>query len=208
MFFTLLLENGLFERWRLQKDETFRKINDNDPVIDLDRRFTMPAELLKYHQPNYRITLDGKAVTANRTEGRLGEESYSLSGIAHRQERVIIPHEQELKSVLRNGDDSETSTLILSLDGRFELLPRVHINVVGNPSWAVRYETFDGGNDYVGPDAADDEDHVSQVYVAMLGGWVDHVLSGRLNVYVDGSCGQSEAELRETLIEWNIHWQS
>jgi hypothetical protein len=56
---------------------------------------------------------------------------------------------------------------------------------MSKPEHAVRNEAFIAGNDWVGPDAADDESLINELYTDMLAGWLDHLQTGQLDCFVD-----------------------
>lgn len=89
------------------------------------------------------------------------------------------PTKEQLQDLLRAADDG-AGHHILWVDNvgevRVTLLPT---NVTPSswerafPTTRLRFETFCEGNGYVGPDAADDEDHVRMYFNWILKAWAE-----------------------------------
>lgn len=94
------------------------------------------------------------------------------------------PSEAELISVIRQGDDRQTNSLLLNIYGFFEI--REHYSVdYHDPSIVLRFETFLAGNDYVGESAANDEDEIEKNYAHALNYWDMHLKTGKTHFYTD-----------------------
>lgn len=72
-------------------------------------------------------------------------------------------------------------------DVRISMVPHDRTPVgfeLDQPSMQLRFETFEAGNDYVGPDAADDEGWVSDLFNRLCDEWAK--AKGRRDVaYID-----------------------
>ena len=86
----------------------------------------------------------------------------------------------QFRQLLANGDDSHDNQIRVSKDGMVYLSQ----NVIGAEQLedvAFRFETFDAGNDYVGKEAAKDDEFVKMLYNALKGNWE----KGCPNTYID-----------------------
>jgi hypothetical protein len=103
------------------------------------------------------------------------------------------PTIQELRELIRRCDDSATHHVLwVKKNGDVEL-SRIPKNVTsvgfGNgprdmQDMQVRFETFQAGNEYVGPEAADDDEWVSELFDRLIEKW--HQAKDRSEVvYVD-----------------------
>ncbi len=131
----------------------------------------------------------------NRLSGRLSNggklEAYPR---VHRRTKPRVFTKKELVSVIAQSSDEQNNSLVLDLEGRFALVEaslarQKFVNV------AVRYETFCAGNGYVGFGAARDQRFIHSTYSAMLEGWISHLKTGELNVYVDLNSSRDEKSL-------------
>jgi hypothetical protein len=87
--------------------------------------------------------------------------------------------------VLAGGDDSKNNSLILNLNGAFELRQWPPFDIHRNdPTMILCHETFAAGNEYVGVDAAQDDQHVGELYRGSLVGWLNHLKYGRTQEYI------------------------
>lgn len=206
MFFTLNLERSPFEQWRLQTDGTYRKLERSSDVEPDDQRFMLPGDLRRYYRTDVKANFNGNEIVANRTSGTPGEVSYVFQGISHREEKVRVPAEIELMHLLRGGNDNRHNTLVLTLDGHFDLLDPGEVDIVYNPTIAARTETYAAGNGYVGPEAASMTEYVHGVYRDMLALWVEHVETGHLNIHDDIGTEEPEADLLARLEAFNAQW--
>lgn len=63
---------------------------------------------------------------------------------------------------------------------------------VRNTPYAVRVETFDAGNGYVGPKS--ELNHLNNTYRLLLNGWVSHLYSHK-SIYEDYVANNNEEEI-------------
>jgi len=87
------------------------------------------------------------------------------------------PMIEELRELIRNCDDSSGHHVLwVKQDGEVEL-SKIPANQTPNgfekapPDLKVRFETFQAGNEYVGPDAAADDEWVSELFESLGKNW-------------------------------------
>ena len=91
-----------------------------------------------------------------------------------------MPDINQLKQTISNGDDNHDNRLILLPTGDFQLIPLSQWN--DNLTYVTRWETFDEGNDYVGPDAASDSRHIQEIMDWALDAWKKYQTKGYLKI--------------------------
>lgn len=91
----------------------------------------------------------------------------------------------ELVIAIRNGNDLQDNSVVVTLDGKIQV---VALDVAQqNPNqYAVRHETFNAGNDYVGLDASEDETHIDGTFENLVKAWNKHIRTGTTSVYANG----------------------
>ncbi len=206
MRFTLDVELSITrEIFRYQLDRTWRKLQDKnlrlqprDFVYQDYISLLIDREAMKGQGS---IKLDGYPLTFAE-EGRpiaIKEISGSPHFVSrvHRTEKPRQFTREELVKVIRKGDDSRHNVLVIGLDGKFLLGSQVYMIAARRQDIpvAVRHEMFCADNGYVGPEAAEDQKHINQTYLASLEGWYNHIFTGRLDMFMDRAPRETESEL-------------
>lgn len=195
------------QRFRLQKDETWRKIesplsrnypqySSNDSYSEQDKLGECLEDIQHYVEQKGMIVLGDNTYEINEHRCFLADMIHRVFMYA-KVKRMMRPRQfscQELRGIIASGEDNHDNRLVLTLDGYFEFLtPEEEIKL--SPI-AVRYETFCTENGYVGFRAARDDKFIQETYSGMLEGWVTHLMNNELDVYVDYSQGnKTEREL-------------
>lgn len=104
----------------------------------------------------------------------------------------LYPSKEQLKDVIRTGNDNQDNLLILNQDVSFKLIPLDERD--DSVTYVARHETFDSGNDYVGTRAADDAQFINQHYVESLEAWLNYVKRGSIKQLCDGSLLTKKSE--------------
>ena len=86
---------------------------------------------------------------------------------------------EEFQKLIASADDSRDNQIRITKDGRIYISEGV-VGAENIEDLHSRYETYDAGNDYVGPNAAQDEAYVKRLYEEVKRDWV----SGRKG-YID-----------------------
>ena len=207
MRFTIELK-GELDLYRLQKDQSWRDCKNVTELAPTDMLCETAEEVLSLSKLKGEFQI-GKIVYDIEPEpntGFLPPLHYTSSGF--RRDFPTVPSVDQLREVVRSGDDSVNNLLILNVDGIFELLPVPPYDFLNNPRCVVRYETLDAGNDFVGVAASEDEDHILTVYAVMVSGWVEHLKSGATQLYFDEYQPTSIEGLPQMLDEIQKTWVS
>lgn len=102
--------------------------------------------------------------------------------------------EKEIKEVLRSGNDFRNNRLVIDEEGYAQLIDSdLHYEHYRYP---VSQESYNARNNYVGQYA--NLDDVSEIYQAMLDGWLHHLRTGqRYDVDYYEQCEDTEKMLAE-----------
>lgn len=102
--------------------------------------------------------------------------------------------EEEIKEVLRAGNDFRNNRLVIDEEGYAQLIDSdLHYECYRYP---VSQESYDARNNYVGQYA--NLDDVGEIYLAMLDGWLHHLRTGqRYDVDYYDQCEDAEKMLAE-----------
>lgn len=97
------------------------------------------------------------------------------------------PTHQELSDILAACDDNAGHHVLwVSKSGDVQIETLINQSPIGfeesTPSLAMRYETFDRGNDYVGEAASKDEAHVTKLYDELVNNWLKY--DGNSLIYI------------------------
>lgn len=89
----------------------------------------------------------------------------------------------QLKNVIANGTNEHDYTLILKLDGSFELTQGTGLDIP-YPKYVSRYETFDAKSNYVGIDASNNCHYINRLFEWGLREWENFIKTGRTNNFM------------------------
>lgn len=76
---------------------------------------------------------------------------------------------EQLVELIKNGDDSYDNQIRVTKDGTIFLSRIVGAEDISNLRF--RFETCDAGNGYVGPEAADDDKYINDLYNGLIKTW-------------------------------------
>lgn len=100
---------------------------------------------------------------------------------------MIRPNKEQYIEVIKNGDDSKDKRVILHLNGSFEMSYANNDPERDHRSYVGRSETLDSNNDYVGKNAAKDDNYINKSYAMFLEAWIkykkDNVTGQYLELY-------------------------
>lgn len=169
----------LYTDYRLKKDGTFKKFNGGhfkEVEVD-DETFVSDSDAKFVASKINTIEVDGE--TINVRTGQLGSMHIAVRPHRTGKPAKSIFTRDELKQVLLNGNDDSHNSLIIDFDGYPRL---VTFNTTRTTPHAVRYESFQAGNGYVGPNSK--LNHLERTYLGLLDGWSSHLFCHD-TIYVD-----------------------
>lgn len=206
MIFTIELKGE--SDYRLQRDGTWRRLDqDNHALLDSDFQTSSPSEVTNRTPYGNQIELEGTVYKVSPTVGLISEVLCGSSTAYRREFPDSVPSKEQLRAVIATGDDEHANSLILNLQGQFELRRRPPFDINKNdPTVVFRYETFAPGNDYVGLEAAQDETHIDDMFCSSLGGWLVHLTTGQTRAYSDMRSNESSEQLQKEIEGLRSSW--
>lgn len=187
------------ETYRLQKDDSWRKITEMN-ICDSDYTSTNGNEVMLKQKVDSTIELEGKKRELNSTSRTFGQGNVlDYNAFVLRKEFPETPSKEQLVATIKNGNDSINNSLVLNVNGLFELRNFNSINLsIQDPTIVMRNETFGAGNEYVGESAANHIDFINDIYSSALEYWYDHLKTGATNMYSDSRASNGiEHNLKE-----------
>jgi len=206
MIFTVELE-GIGRSYRLQRDGKWRRLGNDYSILESDFRTSTPSEVTNRTPYSTEIELEGVLYKISPTIGKAGEVLSGNSKVYRREFPGVIPSKEQLRAVIASGDDEQTNSLILNLQGQFEFRQRPPFDINKNdPTVVIRHETFAAGNEYVGIEAAQDEAHIDELFTSSLEGWLAHLQTGNTQEYSDSPSMKSAEQLLRELELLKSQW--
>jgi hypothetical protein len=206
MRFTVDLEGDL-DLYRLQTDQSWRNCLNATGLAPTDMLCDTVEDALALNVLKGEFQIENVVfdIEPEPNTGFLPPLHYTSS--VFRREFPTVPSVDQLREVIRTGDDSVNNSLILNIDSMFELrsIPPYDFSI-NDPTCVVRYETFDAGNDYAGVEASEDDDHILTTYALMMSGWVEHLKNGATQLYYDEYSPISIEDLPQMLDEIQKAW--
>lgn len=187
MFFTITAYNltlGIKPMYRLQKDNTWIKINDFKEIQNSDMQFTSHSDAVFWLKSNENLIIDNiSANTSPYGHFSLSDDNLSFEILVHRTSMPHLFTLDELRSVLANGDDNFHNALIVDFEGYLKLINTTrNPDLIGYSEYAVRNESYDARNGYVGQTF--DTQYLTPLYLNLLNEWLSHLKCGR-SMYLD-----------------------
>lgn len=122
--------------------------------------------------------------------------------IVHRFSAAPIPEQDRMREAIAALAPGRPWLVYLDLGGNFRVLDSGEAPIIGNLDIAVRGDIASSPA-YVGPQAAGDDRLMDEVYRQFLAGWLEHLKSRRLGVFVtDVEKLKDEATLKQAIDAW------
>lgn len=189
MIFTITSYNfllGIEPNYRLQKDGSWKEITDfHEYNPSTDMTFSSHQDAVHWLKINEKQYINGiKCSTSPYQSVTLGDDRHFYFEIlTHRKTKPHLFTRDELKEVLKNGDDTVHNSLYIDFDGYVKLKNITNNgDFIGYDEYAVRNESFDAFNGYVGEEF--DDEYINTLYLNLLEEWHMHLISGR-SLYID-----------------------
>ncbi len=197
------------ERYRLQKDYSWRQIDPNNTGISSsfnsgddfnvnDFWFDDLDQVAAYATSATQVELDNIAYVTRRP-GRGGNGRENLADLSAKVCRLTKPRrfsQSELTSVIATGDDNQVNVLALDLLGYFKLVEPQEARDQYAPLAVISEEFFSACGGHIGYEAAQDKRIMREYYFSMLEGWNRHLHTDMLGLTQDTLLPRkSEAEL-------------
>lgn len=103
--------------------------------------------------------------------------------VLHRLSSAPVPEKDQMIQCFDQLKPGTPWLVYLDVAGHFRALDTNTISIMANLDIAVRAEIA-SSEDYIGPKAARNETMMDHLYHQFLAGWVDHLTSSNMNVFV------------------------
>ncbi|MEI6949932.1 hypothetical protein V9K67_22285 [Paraflavisolibacter sp. H34] len=196
--FFLELRNPDWATFRLQQDGSFQRVASNP---DFHKAFHDKAlslnEVIELQIPDQLVYVEGQEYLVRPTEKSKGLELPRLYYHVEVNRLALpdLPSKEMMVQTITAGNDDTINSLILTVDGKFELIDFKSIDKLfcdPNIALILRPWLNLGG---VGISAAKNKILMGALYATMILFWRMHVQTGHTNMYVDsiGSMPEQEA---------------
>ena len=162
--------------------------------------------------PDEAARLAGQRLKKDKTlglkpAGRPGMFDFLMRGIfahpvVHRFSPAPVPDKAQMTATLADLTPGTPWLVYLDLGGNFRALDSGTTRIIGNLDIAVRGEIASASG-YVGAEATADARLMDEIYRQFLAGWLEHLKSRRLGVFVtDVEKLKDEASLLQVIASW------
>ncbi|WP_238701208.1 hypothetical protein [Mariprofundus erugo] len=189
--------------WRLQDDGQWRPCTYAEPLQPHDARITDNKEA--EYWPGRRLKKDNQGALI--PQQKAGVFDFLMRGIfahvvTHHLEEVTLPERKQMECCIADSPAGTPWLLYLDADGGFHTMNTATHSIIGNLNIAVRGE-ISSSPDFTGPLAVTDEGLMDRTYRQFLGGWLEHLNTSRMNVFVpDVEKLKEEADYIEAIRNW------
>ncbi len=170
--------------WRLQEDKSWRVCNFGEPLTSNDAKLTEKKEVSSW--VNVRLKKD-KALGL-KVNGKAGMFDFLMRGIfahviIHRLSAAPIPNKDIMIQTIAQAEVGTPWLLYLDLAGNFRMLHSEQTLIIANPDIAVRGEIASSAS-FIGKEAIKNEEMINTLYHQFIAGWLTHLETSRLSVFV------------------------
>ena len=189
--------------WRLQEDQLWRECAYAEPLQNGDARITDKKQA--EYWLNRRLKKDKKTVLT--AQHKAGKFDFLMRGIfahavLHRTSGAPIPDKARMLDCFAQLQPGAPWLVYLDVAGHFQALDTSKVSIMANLDIAVRGEIA-SSEDYIGPRAAADEQMMDGLYHQFLAGWLEHLKSSNMNVFVpDPEKLKEESAYIEEIHNW------
>jgi len=196
--------------FRLQKDGSWREISRGDPLLDSDYTTDDPQTIFGLRH-NHTVTIGGESLEVNPSLGvHLIADSGKVFFYAPRvlrKDYPPLPNIDQLREVIKAGNDNADNCLILKVDASFELIQLNEDFQIDDPRFVAKLEFFIAHNGYVGSEASANSELIREHYNTLLECWKEHLITGEINMEADTPPTLSTGELIEEISKIGKNWR-
>jgi len=189
--------------WRLQEGQCWRECIYAEALQDGDARISDKKQA--EYWLNRRLTKDKEVGLS--PQHKAGRFDFLMRGIfshavLHRTSSAPVPAQQQMVDCIAALEPGTPWLVYLDVAGHFRALDTSTTSIIANLDIAVRGEIASSA-DYIGPKAATNEPMMSNLYRQFLAGWLDHLTSSNMNVFVpDLEKLKSESDYIASIRNW------
>ena len=170
--------------WRLQQDKSWRACKFGEPLLETDAKLTDKEEVRGWVNVRLQKDKDHGLVP----KGKPGMFDFLMRGIfshviVHRLSSAPVPNKDIMIQTIAKAEVGTPWLLYLDLGGNFRMLHSENTPIIANPDIAVRGEIASSAA-YIGEEAASNETMMDNLYHQFVAGWLAHLETSRLSVFV------------------------
>ncbi len=190
--------------WRLLENGNWRECVYAEPLQDGDTRIG-DRKAAEYWLGR-RLKKDKE--TGLTPQEKAGKFDFLMRGIfahavLHRTSSAPVPDKKQMQDCYAQLEPGTPWLVYLDVAGHFRALDTSKVSIISNLDIAVRGEIA-SSEDYIGPKAAANETMMQNLYRQFLAGWLDHLKSSNMNVFVPDL---EKLKEESTYIEEIRNWQ-
>ncbi len=208
MIFTIDLR-GDTDWYRLQRDGSWRRCANSSALSATDFTAASSAEAgFQMVLDRETITLDGNAYDVEPHRWPTEHEQMFYKPLVFRRDFPAPPKRSQLVSTIAAGDDSEMNTLVLSINGNFDLRQTFSCPLRGShdPSVVMWREAYVSDGHYVGIDASKDDAFIDDEFRTAMHCWLKHLQDHQTHWFEDTYTEQSLQSIETALDEAKRNW--
>ncbi|MDQ7000876.1 MAG: hypothetical protein Q9M12_08355 [Mariprofundus sp.] len=170
--------------WRLLENGNWRECIYAEPLQDGDARITDKKAAEAWSGRRLKKDKDLGLIPQQKA----GRFDFLMRGIfahavLHRVSSAPIPDKEQMIACFNSLEPGTPWLVYLNVAGHFVALDTSKTSIISNLDIAVRGEIA-SSEDYIGPKAAANETMMNNHYRQFLAGWLDHLKSSNMNVFV------------------------
>ena len=192
------------QAWRLQKNDSWRLATYAEPLQDTDAHIT-DREVAEAWAGR-RMQKDKDTVLIPKQKA--GMFDFLMRGIyahavLHRLSDAPLPDKAQMIQLTESLTPGTAWLIYLNVAGQFTAIDSNNSKIIGNLDIAVRGEIA-SSPDYIGPDAVANEALMETHYRQFLEGWLEHLTTSNMGIFVPDIEKLNEKEVIITHIR---QWQ-
>ena len=170
--------------WRLLDNKRWRECIYSEPLQEGDARITDKKTAENWS--GRRLKKDREQVLI--PQQKAGTFDFLMRGIfahavLHRNSSAPLPEKAQMLDAITSLSPGRPWLLFLNVAGQFTALDSATTPLISNLEIAVRGEIASSG-DFIGPRAVKNEKMMDELYRQFLAGWLDHLNSSNMNIFV------------------------
>lgn len=190
--------------WRLLENDSWRECIYAETLKDGDARITDKKSAETWS--GLRLRKDKELVLV--PQKKAGTFDFLMRGIfahtvLHRSSAAPLPTKEQMISCIHDHPAGTPWLVYLNVAGQFKAIDTSSTSILNNLEIAVRGEIA-SSEDYIGPKATETEKMMDTLFRQFLAGWLDHLKSSNMNIFVPDPEKMNE---EEKYIEEIQNWQ-
>lgn len=170
--------------WRLQTDQSWRECIYAEPIKPGDAQISDKESAEAWHGRRLRKDKEYGLIPQKKA----GMFDFLMRGnfahaVLHRYSSAPLPNKDQMIATIAELETGIAWLLYLNISGQFTALDTNKHSIISNLEIAVRGEIASSG-DYIGARASRDEKLMNALYHQFLAGWLDHLNSSNMNIFV------------------------